>query len=98
MLKYGFLSIGVNIIPLVHRKYLPNKVGTHLDLSRLMQIGVNGIPYASRLNHARCGYRTHNPRVMSPTSRPCYDIFVVTKRCALFKTAHMSFNIITHEL
>ena len=28
---------------LVHRRYLPNNVGTHLQLSKLMQIGVNEI-------------------------------------------------------
>ena len=29
---------------LVHRRYLPNNVGTHLQLSVLRQIGVNEIP------------------------------------------------------
>ena len=52
---------------LVHRSYLPNKVGTHLQLSILMQIGVNEVAKASKANHAQCGDRTHDPRVLSPT-------------------------------
>ena len=53
--------------PLVHRRYLPNKVGTHLQLSILRQIGVNEIAYASQANHSLCGERTHDPRVLHPT-------------------------------
>ena len=52
---------------LVHRRYLPNNVGTHLQLSILRQIGVNEIAQASKANHAQCGDRTHDPRVPSPT-------------------------------
>ena len=52
---------------LVHRRYLPNNVGIHLQLSILRQIGENEIAKASTANHARCGDRTHNARVMRPT-------------------------------
>ena len=34
---------------LVHRRYLLNNVGTHLQLSILRQIGVNEIAYWSKL-------------------------------------------------
>ena len=52
---------------LVHRGYLHNNVGTHLKLSILRQIGVNEIAQASKANHAQCGDRTHDPRVLRPT-------------------------------
>ena len=52
---------------LVHYRFLPNNVGTHLQLSVLRQIGVNEIAQASKANHARCGDRTHDPRVLNPT-------------------------------
>ena len=52
---------------LVHRRYLPNIVGTHLQLSILRQIGVNEIAYGSKVNDAQCGDPTHDPRVLSPT-------------------------------
>ena len=48
---------------LVHRRYLPNNVGTHLQLSTLRQIGINEVAKHSKSNHARSGYRTHDPRV-----------------------------------
>ena len=40
---------------LVHRRYLPSNVGTHLQLSILRQIGVNEIAYASKANDAQYG-------------------------------------------
>ena len=52
---------------LVHHRYLPNNVGTHLQLSILGQIGVNEISSASKANHDRCGDRTHDPRVLNLT-------------------------------
>ena len=34
----------INLVStLLHRSYLPNNVGTHLQLSKLRQIGVNEI-------------------------------------------------------
>ena len=48
---------------LVLRRYLPNSVGTHLQLSRLRRIGVNKIALSSKPNNAQCGYRTHDARV-----------------------------------
>ena len=52
---------------LVHRRYLPINVGTHLQLSTQRQIGGNEIASALKANHARCGYRTHDARVESST-------------------------------
>ena len=41
----SYSAVVLNILDrtLVHRRYLPNNVGTHLQLSILRQIGVNEI-------------------------------------------------------
>ena len=37
------------------RRYLPNNVDTHLQLSILRQFGVNEIAQGSKANRAQCG-------------------------------------------
>ena len=61
----NYRAVVLNLVDrtLVHCRYLPNNVGTHLQLSVLRQIGVN----EQKRTMPNVGDRTYDARVLSTT-------------------------------